>query len=164
MKSRMRRGVMLPLLAAVVGVLTCAGVARAGSDDCFYKGAMFSDGAMSCQTGAQFRCKAGDWKSTGSTCPEEQPRAAKSCDLSGISYSTGAASCQDGTQYRCEDGAWRSLGVTCPVGDVALRAVPSGRTCLYEGATVSSASTICKGGTTFLCDDGAWTNLGTRCR
>lgn len=81
-----------------------------------------------------------------------------------MSYAAGATSCQNGTQFRCEDGAWRSLGVTCPLGDVAQRAVPSGRTCMYEDATVSSASTICKGGTTFPCDDGARTNLGTPCR
>jgi hypothetical protein len=165
MKRNILQGVMMPFGAAVVGLMACAGVARAGVDDCFYKGTMFSDGAMSCQTGAQFRCKGGDWKATGSGCTEETgTRVSRNCDMAGISYSTGAASCQNGTQFRCEDGAWRNLGVTCPVGDTPLRAVPSGRTCMYEGATVSSASTICKGGTTFLCEDGSWTNLGTQCR
>jgi hypothetical protein len=160
-----RQSLMLPVGMALLGAALYPGAAGAASDHCFYKGTMFSDGAMFCQTGAQFRCKNGDWKSTGSPCTsEDSPRVSRTCALSGISYSTGSASCQDGTQYRCEDGTWRSLGTACTVGDAPIRAVPSGRTCLYEGATVSTNSTICKSGQTFLCSDGEWVNLGTQCR
>ena len=163
--NRTMMRLVIPFGAAVAGMLACVpGGAQAASEHCFYKGTMFSDGAMSCQTGAQFRCKAGDWKATGSACTDEKVTSSRTCMLNDISYATGAASCQAGTQYRCEDGTWQSLGVACPVGDSPVRAVPRGATCEYAGATVASASTICKAGTTFLCSDGAWTNLGTQCR
>lgn len=163
--KRMLRRLMLPVGAALVGAVACVGAAQAANDNCFLKGTMFSDGAMSCQTGAQFRCKDGDWKATGSTCtPDEKVVSSRPCDLSGISYSTGAASCQSGTQFRCEDGTWQSLAVPCTVGDAPLRAASGTRTCMYEGATVGSNSTLCKGGSTFLCSDGEWVNLGTQCR
>jgi hypothetical protein len=152
---------------AVLAAMTMVGfaprIAAAGTDDCFYKGTMFSDGAQACQQGALFRCKNGDWKSQGSACTESAPTASRRCELTGISYPTGSASCQNGSQYRCEDGAWRNLGTACP-GDVAVRVVPGDKTCMYEGATVGSNSTICKSGTTFLCSDGEWQNLGTLCR
>jgi hypothetical protein len=165
MNRKIMRRMLLPMGAALAGVIACApGSARAASDHCFFKGSMFSDGAMSCETGAQFRCKDGDWKATGSSCTEENTAASRSCVRDGISYSTGAASCQNGTQYRCEDGAWQSLDTVCSAGDSPIRAVPDTRTCVYEGATVASNSTICKGGTTFLCSGGEWTNLGTLCR
>jgi hypothetical protein len=165
MNRRIMRRMLLPFGAALAGVIACVpGSARAANDNCFFKGSMYSDGAMSCQTGAQFRCKDGDWKATGTTCTDDSRTAARSCERNGISYSTGAASCQNGTQYRCEDGAWRSLDTACPVADSPVRAVPDTRTCMYEGATVASNSTICKGGTTFLCSGGEWTNLGTLCR
>ena len=163
--NRIARRVLLPIGAALAGVIACVpGSAQAANDHCFYKGSIFSDGAMSCQTGAQFHCKDGDWKATGSACTEENKTASRSCERDGISYSTGAASCQNGTQYRCEDGEWQSLNAPCPVADSPLKAVPDTRTCMYEGATVASNSTICKGGTTFLCSGGDWKNLGTLCR
>ncbi len=88
MKSILR-SLTLPLGAALIGALTCAGAAQAANDHCFYKGTMSSDGALSCQSGAQFRCKDGDWKSTGMPCtPEEKVAASKPCTFSGISYST----------------------------------------------------------------------------
>jgi hypothetical protein len=164
MKSILR-SLTLPLGAALVGALACAGAAQAANDHCFYKGTMYSDGSMSCQTGAQFRCRDGDWKATGSDCvPEEKVATSKPCSFSGISYSSGAASCQNGTQFRCEDGVWTSLSVPCSVGDSPVRAAPGDRTCMYEGATVASNSTICKNGSTFLCSNGEWANLGTQCR
>src|SRR5262249_52979888 len=123
-RSIMRRFV-LPCGAALAGVIACVpSSARAANDHCFYKGAMFSSGAMSCQSSAQFRCNDGDWKATGATCTPEPGTVARACDLDGISYSTGAASCQSGTQYRCEDGAWHSLNVACPVADAPVRPVP----------------------------------------
>jgi hypothetical protein len=165
MRSTIMRKMALPFGAAVLAIMASGpSVAQAAQARCFYKGAIFSDGAMSCQSGAQFRCKDGDWKSTGFACSDEKLTLARTCELNGISYPTGAASCKSGTQYRCEDGQWASLMLPCTVGDSPIRALPSGRTCLYEGATVSTNSTICKGGTTFLCSDGEWTNVGTQCR
>jgi hypothetical protein len=165
MNRKIVRRMLLPFGAALAGMIACVpGSARAANDSCFFKGAMFSDGAMSCQTGAQFRCKDGDWKATGSQCTPDNTSASRSCSLDGISYATGAASCQNGTQFRCEDGAWTSLSVPCSVGDSPVRAAPGDRTCMYEGATVASNSTICKNASTFLCSNGEWVNLGTQCR
>lgn len=154
---------VVAVLAAVIGF--APRIASAGTDDCFYKGTMFSNGGQSCQSGALFRCKDGDWKSQGTACtePTPAPTQAGGCELAGVAYATGAASCQNGTQYRCEDGGWRSLGTVCP-GDVAVHVVPGAKTCMYEQATVASNSTICKSGSTFQCNDGEWTNLGTQCR
>ena len=163
--KRTLRSLTLPLGAALVGAVVCVGAAQAASDHCFYKGTMSSDGALSCQSGAQFRCKDGDWVSLGAPCtPEERAATSAPCDFAGIKYSTGAASCQNGTQFRCEDGSWNSLAVPCTVGDAPVRATKGDRTCMYEGATVGSNSTICKAGSTFLCSDGEWVNLGTKCR
>jgi len=167
MKKNALRSRTLPLGAALLGALTCAGAAQAANDHCFYQGTMYSDGAMACQSGAQFRCRDGDWKATGSDCTSEDKEkvaTSRPCNYSGISYSTGAASCQNGTQFRCEDGAWTSLSVPCSVGDSPVRAAPGDRTCMYEGATVASNSTICKNASTFLCSNGEWVNLGTQCR
>lgn len=151
---------------AAVGLLLATGCitrnAVAG-DHCFYKGTMFSDGAAACQSGTQYRCNDGNWKSLSVACTDT-PRPSRSCDYDGISFSTGSASCQAGSQFRCEDGSWRSLGMPCTVGDSPIRVVPSGRTCMYEGATVSNGSTICRSSSTFLCSDGEWVNLGTACR
>ena len=141
------------------------GSARAANDSCFFKGAMFSDGADVLPDGRpvplQGRRLEGDRLAVH---PGERVERRARASLDGISYATGAASCQNGTQYRCEDGAWNTLNTTCPVADSPVRSVPDTRTCMYEGATVASNSTICKGGTTFLCSAGEWTNLGTLCR
>src|SRR5262245_845970 len=116
---------------AVLAAMTIAGFAprivSAASDNCFYKGTMFSDGAQSCQQGSLFRCKDGEWKSQGSPCTDSPQTASRRCELSGISYPTGAASCQNGSQYRCEDGAWRDLAITCP-GEGAIRVGPGDQT------------------------------------
>src|SRR5262249_31949557 len=92
------RSLTLPLGAALVGALACAGAAQAANDHCFYKGTIYSDGSMSCQTGAQLSCRDGDWRAPGSACvPEEKVAPPKPCTFSGIRHSTGAASCQTGT-------------------------------------------------------------------
>ena len=159
------KGSIFSNVVAGLGLVVLGGsvqLATAG-DHCFYKGTMFSDGAAACQSGAQYRCNDGDWKSLGVACTDTPPPS-KTCEYSGVSYSTGSASCQGGTQYRCEDGRWATLGLTCPIGDAPIRPAPAGRTCMFDGATVSSNSTICRNGSTFLCNDGEWTNLGTLCR
>lgn len=150
----------------VIGLLGCAARTAEAGDRCFYRGTMFSDGAASCQTGTQYRCDEGDWRSLGIACADTQPLAAsRSCTYGGIAFSTGSASCQAGNQFRCEDGTWSNLGVPCTLGDApAPRPQPDGRTCMFGDVTVSSSSTVCKSGTTFLCNNGEWLNLGTLCR
>lgn len=80
---RRTRTPMVAVLAAGIGF--APRIASAGTDDCFYKGTMFSDGAQSCQSGALFRCKDGDWKSQGTTCTESARTASRSCELTGTS-------------------------------------------------------------------------------
>jgi hypothetical protein len=157
------------VLRETLGVLTfallgCAVQHAVAADHCFYKGTMFSDGATTCQTGTQYRCNDGDWKSLSVACRDSAVKSSKTCEFDGVSYSTGSASCQSGTQFRCEDGQWASLAITCPVGDSPIRVTPGGRTCMFDGATVAHNSTICRSGSTFLCNNGDWVNIGTRCQ
>lgn len=161
MRSNLVRNLTAVFATAVLG---CSAHSALGGDHCFYKGTMFSDGAAACQSGLQYRCDDGEWRSAGLACPAGPLVASRTCEFGGISFSTGAASCQAGSQFRCEDGTWRSLALPCSVGDSPIRIVPSGRTCMYEGATVASNSTICRSGNTFFCSDGEWMNLGTLCR
>lgn len=84
-----------------------------GRAGCSYEDATYSDGSSACQAGAQYRCDDGQWKGSGSACPEHPATAAKGCDLNGDSYSSGSASCQAGAQYRCDDGAWKNLALAC---------------------------------------------------
>src|SRR5262249_11480132 len=83
--------------------------AVAGDDACFYKGTMYSDGAMACQAGKQFKCDDGEWKLRDEKCQEGSLKPSKTCEFGGVAYGTGSASCQQGTQYRCEDGEWHRL-------------------------------------------------------
>jgi hypothetical protein len=162
--TNMKRTIFSSVVAGLgLAVLGCSVQQAVAGDHCFYKGTMFSDGAAACQSGAQYRCNDGDWKSLGVACADTPPPS-KTCEYGGVSYSTGSASCQGGTQYRCEDGRWASLATTCPIGDAPIRPAPSGKTCMFDGATVSSNSTICRSGSTYLCNDGQWVNLGTLCR
>ena len=156
---------MMGAVAMALSLLTI-GSARAGAsgDKCFFKGAMFSHGAASCQSGSEYKCMDGDWKRTDNSCSDAPLVAARPCMFGSLSYATGAASCQAGAQYRCEDGTWRSLGTTCPIGDAPVQPSQDGKTCMYEGATVAHRSAICRTGTTFFCNDGTWVNLGTACR
>ena len=160
----MRVSRMMGAATVAFSLLLAAGTARAGEDKCFHKGAMYSSGGTSCQSGTQYKCNDGDWKRTDSTCTDEPVAAARPCQFGGLSYATGAASCQAGAQYRCEDGAWRSLGNTCPIADAPVQPSQDGNTCMYEGATVAHRSAICRAGTTFFCNNGSWVNLGTACR
>jgi hypothetical protein len=164
-EDEMKRTVLREAFAVLAfGVLGCIAQRAMAGDHCFFKGTMYSDGAAACQSGTQYRCDDGDWKSLSVACKDGSLTVSRSCEFGGVSYSTGSASCQSGTQYRCEDGRWASLGITCPVADAPIRVVPSGRTCMFDGATVASNSTICRSGSTFLCSDGEWVNIGTRCQ
>jgi len=142
-----------------VGTATCA-VAK--NDACRFEGTAYSHGATVCQSGTQFRCDDGDWKSLALACTAKDLNA---CDFNGSSYASGAISCQAGTQYRCDAGNWRNIGGVCQPDLAAPRVIePVGRTCMLEGSTVSSKSTVCKSGIMYACDDGDWRNLGVPCR
>jgi len=150
-------------LIACFGTALLASAASA-STGCKYDGVAYSDGSKVCQTGTQYRCDEGEWKSLLVQCKADS--SPPNCEYNGNNYSAGATSCQSGMQFRCSDGAWTNLSVACspsaPLASDAPRGAP--RTCMLEGTTVASASTVCKEGTTFLCNDGDWRNLGTPCR
>jgi hypothetical protein len=134
------------------------------SDSCQYQGTKYSEGSTTCQSGSQYRCDDGEWKSLGVGCPAKETKA---CDFEGSAFSSGTTSCQAGVKYRCEDGNWRSLETACAADQGTMPhvvAAPGARTCMLEGSTVSNASTVCKSGTMYVCDDGDWRNLGTPCR
>lgn len=153
------------LAVVAAGMLGCSAQMALAGDPCVYEGTKFSDGAASCQAGAQYRCFNGQWTSLRTACADPVPVASnKTCDFGGIAYSAGSASCQSGTQFRCDGGAWTSLAIPCSAGDSPIRVIPGGRTCMFNDATVSNNSTICKAGTTMLCSNGEWVNLGTLCR
>lgn len=151
------------VVVIAAGLLGCSAQIALAGDPCVYEGSKYSDGAASCQAGAQYRCIDGAWNAQRIACTD-QVASNKTCELAGISYSLGSASCQSGTQFRCDGGAWTSLAVPCSAGDSPIRIVPGGRTCMFNDATVSSNSTICKAGTTMLCSNGEWVNLGMLCR
>jgi hypothetical protein len=44
-----------------------------GVSDCVYSGVSFSDGAVSCQSGHQFRCSDGDWQALDLACSTPPP-------------------------------------------------------------------------------------------
>jgi hypothetical protein len=161
----MKRRVLCRSLAVLGGVLLGFGVQRAvAADDCTYKGTKYSEGAASCQTGLQFRCEDGEWKSVGVGCSDSPVEPSRNCQFGGVTYPTGSASCQGGNQYRCDNGSWASLDISCPVADSPIRVLPQGRTCSFNDKPVAHNSAICQYGRTYLCSDGDWVILGTKCR
>ena len=56
------------LCALVVGTGSVA-----AADPCLYRTHRFSEGAVSCQDGRQFRCAGGKWEITGTECADEDP-------------------------------------------------------------------------------------------
>ncbi len=146
--------------------LSFAGAAGAHGK-CSYQGTAYSEGATACQSGVQYRCDDGEWKSLSVQCPKEKV-SSLDCELNGNKYAAGSSSCQSGMKYRCDTGKWISLDTACVAGDaprVAPVPVPAiGKTCMLDGSTVSHASTVCKSGTMFMCDNGEWRNIGTPCQ
>ncbi len=150
------------LIACAAPVLLAS--IAAANDGCRYDGIAYSHGASVCQSGTQYRCNDGEWKSLSVQCKPEEG-APPNCDFKGSTYSPGSTSCQSGMQFKCTDGTWTNLAVACSEGaPIAADAPRPPRTCMLEGTTVASASTVCKEGTTYLCNDGDWRNLGTACR
>ena len=160
----MKRRVLCCATAVLGGALLGFGVQRAGAaDDCLYKGTKYSQGAAACQSGVQFKCEDGEWKSVGVACSESGGTSGN-CMFGGVTYPTGYASCQGGTQYRCDSGTWASLGIGCPAADSPVRPLPQGRACLFNGMPIAHNSTMCESGRSYLCSDGDWVILGTKCR
>jgi hypothetical protein len=58
----------LVLCALVVGAASVAAAAP-----CLYGGHEFSESAVSCQNGRQFRCSSGRWEAVGTECSDEDP-------------------------------------------------------------------------------------------
>lgn len=124
---------------------------------CAYNGQAYSEGISVCQSGTQYRCGAGTWRTVGAC----TPLSPLPCAAGGTSYADGATRCEGGTQFLCERGQWRSVGAVCPSEGVsALRSPP---TCVVGGATVADGSSICREGTAYRCSYGQWVNLGTAC-
>lgn len=133
--------------------------APAGGSTCMYGGQGYSDGAAICQSGTQYVCEIGTWRSLGLVCADASGR---NCDLNGTSYASGATRCERGTQFICETALWRNLGTAC-VSDGST-AHHSPRTCMFGGATVMNGSSIWRDGATMRCSDGEWVSAGTPCR
>jgi hypothetical protein len=83
--------------------------------DCVYAGGNFSDGALSCQSGSQFRCSDGDWVPLELPCATPPPPAVvnpATCACTDIEMSTcdqlGQACCVSMEGGRC-------LKKCCPI-------------------------------------------------
>lgn len=61
----MKRSVALGILLALAPA-----AAQAQGHACVYQGSEYSDGALSCQRGAQVQCLNGEWVDQGRTCTE----------------------------------------------------------------------------------------------
>jgi hypothetical protein len=163
----MKRTISRNALAVFGFALLGFGVQRAAANDsCLFRGTSYSDGAASCQMGAQYRCDDGKWKSIGVACPTAAPTPSSpgACQFGGITFANGSASCQGGMQYMCEEGAWTRLDTSCPLADSPVRVLPEGRTCIFDDAVVAHNSTVCRRGRTYLCSNGEWVSIGTKCR
>jgi hypothetical protein len=134
---------------------------------CSYQGRSYGTGMSLCQTGTQYRCENGVWRSQGIACRAagDAPAAifptARSCVYSGTSYSNGAARCLNGVRFVCADGQWQYVNRGCGP-DVS--AATSSASCEIGGATLADGSSICRDGVTFRCSAGSWVNVGTACR
>src|SRR4029077_8919082 len=106
----MKRTLIGGAVAAVAFLLLGSIHAVASSDPCFFKSTMYSDGASSCQSGTQYKCDDGEWKSRGIACADSPVKLSRACDFGGVSYSTGSARWQPGMQFFCEGGGWAAAG------------------------------------------------------
>jgi hypothetical protein len=151
-----------------------AGPAGAGAQvatgGCSYNGRAYGGGMMLCQTGTQYRCENGAWRSLGTTCrvAGDAPTGPAifgtnlACAYNGTSYSDGAARCENGVRFICDDGRWQYVNGGCG-DDVSIVTSPTDG-CSLGGATLAHGSSICRSGVTFRCTGGSWVNVGTACR
>ena len=126
---------------------------------CSYNGETYGDGMTLCQTGTQYRCENGSWRSLGHGCGVA---ADLSCVHDGMSYSDGAARCDNSVRFVCDNGRWQYVNRGC--GHDVTAADSPAQSCVFGDATIAHGYSICREGVTFRCSDGAWLNLGTACR
>jgi hypothetical protein len=69
----MRRIVRLPFVLVLCITSMLSANACLAVSDCIDSGVSFSDGAISCQSGYQFKCSDGDWKALDLVCKEPPP-------------------------------------------------------------------------------------------
>jgi hypothetical protein len=128
------------------------------TSSCSYNGQGYSDGASACQSGTQYRCEGGTWRSLGLACAA---LSAQPCDVDGMRYLDGETRCERGAQFLCEHGQWRNLTAVCASDGATVYRSP--RTCMLGGSSVASGSSMCRAGTTFRCADGEWVDVGAPC-
>jgi hypothetical protein len=84
--------------------------------NCSYNGQGFSDGAPLCQSGTQYRCERGMWRSLGTACVADgrtSLRSLRTCVFGDASVANGSTICRDGRVSRCADGEWVYVGTAC---------------------------------------------------
>ena len=100
----------------VMEIGPAAGAAAPLSGPCPYAGQGYYDGALVCQSGTQYRCEAGVWRSLGFACPSNDTTASRwlrTCVLGDATVASGSLVCRNGTTFRCADGAWVNVGTAC---------------------------------------------------
>ncbi|MBP1687559.1 MAG: hypothetical protein H6Q33_3702 [Deltaproteobacteria bacterium] len=90
-----------------------------GNDGCRYQDSTYSHDSTVCQSGTQYRCDDGQWRSLAVACTgggdgaTRTAPAGRACLYNGATVATQSTICRSGTTFRCEDGEWRNLGSTC---------------------------------------------------
>jgi hypothetical protein len=83
---------------------------------CSYNEQRYSEGASLCQSGAQYRCDRGTWRSLGLACGSDKATTflpARTCLFGGASMANGSSICRRGSTLRCVDGEWVNVGTEC---------------------------------------------------
>ncbi len=152
-------------MLVVSGVLGFAhGATRVFADGaCNYEGADYLNGSQVCQSGAQYRCEYGTWKTLEGPCALQPVRSQRWCEYEGQSYASGAISCQALRPHRCDDGEWFSIGGRCSGPNGAVQSPPEAQGCAYAGAQFQPSSSRCKGGISFVCQLGRWVDMQMPC-
>ena len=90
----------------------------ASSRTCEFAGISFSTGAASCQTGTQFRCEDGSWRSLGAPCavgdsPIKLVPSGRTCMFNDATVANNSTICRSGSTFLCSNGDWVNLGTLC---------------------------------------------------
>ena len=83
---------------------------------CTYGGRSYAEGASVCESGTQYRCESGTWRSFGPTCASDGatlPPWPQDCLLDDARVASGSSICRDGTTFRCVDGHWMNVRTAC---------------------------------------------------
>jgi hypothetical protein len=90
-----------------------------GEAGCRYNDSTYSHGSTACQSGTQYRCDDGAWRSLAVACTGGSDGAARmapderTCMYNGATVATQSTICKSGITFLCEDGEWRNLGSAC---------------------------------------------------